>query len=61
MNRSFHPDDWPTWLDQVEDLLTYKVEHYADIDALYEVYLRDEAPPAGVALMIARQLTRRFG
>lgn len=60
MNRSFHPDCWPTWLEQVEDLLTYKVERQADMDALYEVYLRDEAPPAGVALMIALALTRRF-
>lgn len=44
MNRSFHADDWPTWLDEVETLGGRQITDGATVDALYERYLADQTP-----------------
>lgn len=44
MNRTFHPDSWPTWLDEVETLGGRQITDGPTVDALYERYMADQTP-----------------
>lgn len=44
MNRTFHPDDFPTWISEVQELGGRQVTDGPTMDALYERYLANQTP-----------------
>lgn len=47
-NRTFHPDNWPAWIEEVESLWGSRITDGPMVDDLYNAYLADDTPVQAV-------------